>query len=68
MITRVLRSVLKNGPVSAARWGWYHLGERYFNIAVDWMVEYAVKAAKEGYRTRDRYHWAALLADQQKAK
>ena len=45
-----------------------HLGERYFNIAVDWMVEYAVKAAKEGYRTRDRYHWAALLANQQKAK
>lgn len=31
MITRVLRSVLKNGPVSAARWGWYHLGERYFD-------------------------------------
>ena len=37
-----------------------HLGERYFNIAVDWMVDYAVKAAKEGYKTRDRYHWSQL--------
>ncbi|MEZ4299204.1 MAG: hypothetical protein R3B70_29915, partial [Polyangiaceae bacterium] len=40
-----------------------HLGERYFDIAVDWMVEFAVKAAKEGYRTRDRYHWAQMLAN-----
>lgn len=43
-----------------------HLGERYFNIAVDWMVEFAAKAAKDGYRTRDRYHWAKLLGNEAK--
>ncbi|EYF00575.1 ATP-grasp domain-containing protein [Chondromyces apiculatus] len=38
-----------------------HLGERYFNIAIDWMVEFAAAAAKEGRRTRDNYAWAKLL-------
>lgn len=38
-----------------------HLGERYFNIAIDWMVEFAVECAKEKRATRDRYRWSALL-------
>jgi hypothetical protein len=44
-----------------------HLGERYFNLSVDWMVDYAVKAAKEGMKTRDTYNWAKLLPKEQKA-
>ena len=50
MITRVLRSVLKNGPVSAARWGWYHLGERYFDRQL-------------GIRTGRRPEFAGLAYD-----
>jgi hypothetical protein len=32
--------------------------EPYFNIVVDWMVDLAVKAAKDGRRTIDTYPWA----------
>lgn len=38
-----------------------HLGERYFNLSVDWMVDYAIRAAREGMKTRDHYSWAKLL-------
>jgi hypothetical protein len=38
-----------------------HLGQRYFDLSVDWMVDFAVKAAKEGMKTRDTYAWAKLL-------
>jgi glutathione synthase/RimK-type ligase-like ATP-grasp enzyme len=37
-----------------------HLGERYFNISVDWMVDLAVSAAKGQRRTRDLYAWSKL--------
>lgn len=50
MITRVLRSVLKNGSVSAVRWGWYHLGERYFDRQL-------------GIRTARRPEFAGLAYD-----
>jgi len=38
-----------------------HLGERYFNIAVDWMVEFAVASARGQRKTRDDYRWSKLL-------
>jgi hypothetical protein len=38
-----------------------HLGERYFNIAIDWMVEFAVECAKGRKTTRERYRWSQLL-------
>jgi hypothetical protein len=38
-----------------------HLGERYFNLSVDWMVDYAVRAAREAMHTRDQYMWSKLL-------
>jgi hypothetical protein len=38
-----------------------HLGERYFNLSVDWMVDYAVRASREGMHSRDNYSWAKLL-------
>jgi hypothetical protein len=38
-----------------------HLGERYFNLSVDWMVDFAIRAAREGMKTRDHYSWAKLL-------
>jgi glutathione synthase/RimK-type ligase-like ATP-grasp enzyme len=38
-----------------------HLGERYFNVAVDWMVEFAVNCAKGKRGTRDDYRWAKTL-------
>ena len=38
-----------------------HLGERYFNLSVDWMVDYAVRAAREEFHTRDQYMWSKLL-------
>lgn len=38
-----------------------HLGQRYFDICIDWMVEFSVKCAKEGRRSRDAYPWAKML-------
>ena len=38
-----------------------HLGERYFRVAVDWMVDFAVRSAKEGTRTLSRYPFAELV-------
>jgi hypothetical protein len=38
-----------------------HLGERYFDIAVDWMVDFCVKQAKGQGSTRDDYRWSKLL-------
>lgn len=35
--------------------------EPYFEIAVDWMVDFAVKCAKGQRGTRDDYRWAKLL-------
>ena len=32
-----------------------HLGERFFNTTTDWMVDFCVRAAKEGRTIRDRY-------------
>jgi glutathione synthase/RimK-type ligase-like ATP-grasp enzyme len=39
-----------------------HLGERYFDIAVDWMAGFAVRSAKEGKRTLSRYPFPGLGA------
>ena len=36
--------------------------EPYFNIVVDWMVEFAVKCAKDGRKTLDNYPWAKRFA------
>ena len=38
-----------------------HLGERYFDIAVDWMVDFCVKQAKGQASTRDDYRWSKLI-------
>ncbi|WP_437627319.1 ATP-grasp domain-containing protein [Sorangium sp. So ce1151] len=38
-----------------------HLRERYFNIAVDWMVAFAVECARGERRTRDSYAWSRLV-------
>ena len=38
-----------------------HLGQRYFDICLDGMVSFAVKAAKEGRRTTSRYDWEKLI-------
>ena len=40
-----------------------HLGERYFNVCVDWMVEFSVACAKGRRGTRDDYRWAKLLEE-----
>jgi len=32
-----------------------HLGERFFNTVTDWMVDFSVRAAKDGRTIRDRY-------------
>jgi hypothetical protein len=34
-----------------------HLGQRYFDISVDWMVEFSVECAKSGRSSRDTYAW-----------
>jgi hypothetical protein len=34
---------------------------QYFDVVVDWMVELAVRLAREPRRTRDGYSWAKLL-------
>jgi len=34
-----------------------HLGQRYFDIAVDWMVEFSVECAKGRRSSRDTYAW-----------
>lgn len=38
-----------------------HLRERYFNIAVDWMAEFAVECARGKRRTRDNYAWSKIV-------
>jgi glutathione synthase/RimK-type ligase-like ATP-grasp enzyme len=38
-----------------------HLGKRYFDISVDWMVEFSVSCARGQKGTRDDYRWAGLL-------
>jgi hypothetical protein len=43
-----------------------HLGQRYFDLSIDWMVDFAVKAAKEGMKTRDVYAWSKLLSGKAK--
>lgn len=50
MIVRALRSVLRQGPVSAGRWGLHHLEERYF----DWRL---------GIRTARRPEFSAITYD-----
>ncbi|WP_437682796.1 ATP-grasp domain-containing protein [Sorangium sp. So ce131] len=45
-----------------------HLGARYFNIAVDWMVDFAVACARGGRRTRDGYAWSRLLRPVEKVR
>lgn len=45
-----------------------HLGEKYFNTAIDWMVDFAVTCAKERRKTRDRYRWAKLLPKESAAR
>ena len=37
--------------------------EPYFNIAVDWMVDFAVKCAKEKHATRKEYRWWKTLSE-----
>ena len=38
-----------------------HLGQRYFDICVDWMVQLSVDCARGQRRTRDRYAWSQLV-------
>jgi glutathione synthase/RimK-type ligase-like ATP-grasp enzyme len=46
-----------------------HLRERYFNIAIDWMVDFAVKCARgERPLTRDRYGWSQLIDKESAAR
>jgi glutathione synthase/RimK-type ligase-like ATP-grasp enzyme len=45
-----------------------HLGEKYFNTAIDWMVDFAVTCAKERRKTRDRYRWAEILPKESPAR
>jgi glutathione synthase/RimK-type ligase-like ATP-grasp enzyme len=40
-----------------------HLGERYFDICVDWMVEFSVACAKGRRGTRDDYRWVKVLEE-----
>lgn len=35
-----------------------HLGEKFFDVCVGWMADFAARAAKEGLRTIDRYPWS----------
>lgn len=46
-----------------------HLGERYFNICVDWMVEFSVACARGQRSTRDGYAWMKhVRADVEKVR
>jgi glutathione synthase/RimK-type ligase-like ATP-grasp enzyme len=45
-----------------------HLGEKFFDVCVDWMADFAARAAKEGRRTIDRYPWSKDAAAAEAAR